>query len=360
MNKNLLIQRPSGLLSGISVALVALAGLAFSQPGSAQKGGPNQQPPPDPAIAYVSAASGGELRVMNADGTNNTIILRKGGAVFPNWSPDGSKIVFESGPYGVQGHGIYIVNKDGSGLCKVAALNATSVGFGGGPVWSPVALADGKYRIAYSDRPTPTATYGLDVYVVNADCSNPGAPAQLTFGPGEIGYPSWSRLANHLAVFRSGEIFDLSVAMNNGAVVVTSEIKVTEFAPFVDTMAGYADYCRTDERLAVIGWVPPDGYNTDVWVIDDVNPAYSYNLTNTSVREMYPSWSPDSTEIVYGRTVETNNTHWEIWKVNLLTGAQTRIAGGSPQSPDGAHPDWRRCIRAGAPCPQGSVCQICQ
>ena len=78
--------------------------------------------------------------------------------LFPDWSPDGTRIAFHDGD------GISTMNADGSGR---KTLTRFLGGIFGGPSWSP----DGQ-RIAF-------ARSG-GVYVVNADGS--GAPTQLSFG----------------------------------------------------------------------------------------------------------------------------------------------------------------------------------
>ena len=105
---------------------------------------PPPEPPPaaDPAIAY---RDGGKLMVMNADGSNQTLLFDTGDYTHlgkPDWSPDGTRLVFWSD---VQGRGIYTIKVDGTGLSKVIS---TSVAFAvSRPVWSP----DGG-RIAFAGR----------------------------------------------------------------------------------------------------------------------------------------------------------------------------------------------------------------
>ena len=73
-----------------------------------------------------------DLFVMNADGSRQTDLTASVGCVATcRWSPDGSKIAFESDRSGSQQ--IYVMNADGS--------NPQRITFGGGryatPVWSP-------------------------------------------------------------------------------------------------------------------------------------------------------------------------------------------------------------------------------
>ncbi len=128
----------------IPVVLLISAAMVFfiSTPGRAQKGKPQPPPSPtpaDPAIAFVAERgwSQTDLMVMNADGSNQEVIVAGGrvsGNHDPNWSPDGSRIVFGSN---IWGNGIYLINKDGTGLCKVVGTYNMPAWGPGTPKWSP-------------------------------------------------------------------------------------------------------------------------------------------------------------------------------------------------------------------------------
>jgi Tol biopolymer transport system component len=111
-----------------------------------------------------------DIYVMNLDGTGLTDLtpdLFDEGK--PSWSPDGSKIAFDTLQAG--NYDIYTVQPDGQNLTNVTATNSRKVR---DPDWSP----DGS-RIAFSDVDTGHA------YGVNADG---GGEARL---PAEI-QPAWS------------------------------------------------------------------------------------------------------------------------------------------------------------------------
>jgi hypothetical protein len=94
----------------------------------------------------------------------------------PAWSPDGLRLVFESTLPGKSG--VYVINRDGSGLRRLTPDSVESIQ----PGWSP----DGR-RIVY------TSDLGGhdEIYVMNADGSNPtrltnmrgGAWYQSSFSP---------------------------------------------------------------------------------------------------------------------------------------------------------------------------------
>jgi Tol biopolymer transport system component len=105
-------------------------------------------------IAFQSDRDGvGEVFVMNSDGSSQTNITNNPAADgWPCWSPDGTKIAFVSSRDGDME--IYVVNVDGSGLTKLTD-NST---WDGGPTWSPdgtqiafQSKRDGDYRVYVMD-----------------------------------------------------------------------------------------------------------------------------------------------------------------------------------------------------------------
>jgi hypothetical protein len=82
-----------------------------------------------PALAgrfVFQVASGGDIYVVNADGTGLTLLTQ---GMDPSWSPDGSQIAFSrwTTPWG-----IYAIDGDGSNERLVFSSNVAR-----GPVWSP-------------------------------------------------------------------------------------------------------------------------------------------------------------------------------------------------------------------------------
>lgn len=92
----------------------------------------------------------------------------------PDWSPDGSQLVFSRFPIENVAYSptividLYVINADGTGLRKI--------GRGFNPSWSPV-----ENRIAY--------TLGHHIYTMDSDGQN---SVQLTTGEGTHEMPSWS------------------------------------------------------------------------------------------------------------------------------------------------------------------------
>ena len=117
------------------------------------------------------------LGVMPADGSAEPRpLLQMHINTFPAWSPDGSRIAFQSAE-SVDNSEILIINTDGSNLVN---LTRTPDIVELDPTWSP----DGT-RIAF----TSWRDGNAEIYVMNADGSG---VKRLTTNPAWEGHPSWS------------------------------------------------------------------------------------------------------------------------------------------------------------------------
>jgi Tol biopolymer transport system component len=148
----------------------------------------------------------GEIFLMNANGTGVHRLTHPSSGtedVFPDWSPDGSRIVFERRPP-TGAHSIWLVRSDGSGLrrltpaCPVGAGIPTCPADDGWPVWSP----DGKHlafqRLSGALRPrgatvdNATAIYRDEIVVTDANGQHPHTLVWLGPWRGDPQTPSWS------------------------------------------------------------------------------------------------------------------------------------------------------------------------
>jgi len=125
----------------------------------------------DDEIYLVRSTGSGIVNLTNAPDSNEW---------GPAWSPDGTRIAFNSDREGIPQ--VYVMNADGTGLRRLSDV------WGEYPAWSP----DGD-RIAFESYVGGTTTFGdpnYDVFVMNADGSG---VANLTDDPdSDDGYPTWS------------------------------------------------------------------------------------------------------------------------------------------------------------------------
>ena len=120
----------------------------------------------------------GDLCVMNADGSELTILTHIASIAKPAWSPDGAKIAF-TGSLGVNSE-IIVMNADGSGLISLTDNDALDMN----PAWSP----DGTQIAFRSDRDG-----NAEIYVMNADGSG---QTRVTYNEVTDDNPDWQPLLN--------------------------------------------------------------------------------------------------------------------------------------------------------------------
>jgi Tol biopolymer transport system component len=240
-------------------------------------------------IAFESNRTGNsEIFVMNADGSNQINLTNNAGSDFDlSWSPDGTKIAFVSDRTGDSE--IFVMNSDGSNQLQ---LTIFSFGFyvnNVDPSWSP----DGT-KIAFSGNvdndlaaSSPSTVGGnsgsivrkmnnAEIFVIDSDGNN---PTRLTFTlEADDHLPAWSP---------------------SGAKIAFQSYQVAENQPDI-----YAVYVMN-----------PDGSDI-VRVTADPDPfsaAPSRVIVRGPVYEYLSDWSPDSTRIAFYKG-EDNGL--EIYTVN--------------------------------------------
>jgi Tol biopolymer transport system component len=135
--------------------------------------------------------------VINADGTGITQLTTDGNNQYPTFSPNGKKIAFTSDRTGVEQ--VWVMNADGSNQTQISHSGVTEDQV---PDWSP----DGK-KIAFAQGSIAGAGGGR-IWVMNADGSN---PVQLTSGPGDDFGTAWSPDGQQIAFVRNFANGDRSV-----------------------------------------------------------------------------------------------------------------------------------------------------
>jgi Tol biopolymer transport system component len=319
------------LMLGGSQHLLAGKGGGKGKPGGGGGGG---DPAHDPAIAFTD---NGALVVVNADGSNRTVVVEAGSLGRPSWSPDGSQLAFQSD---VQGLGIYVIRVDGTGLRKIASKNSSVPNTA---AWSPAPSADGRYKIAFADQSSPG---WADIFLVNPDGTG---LVNLTNTPDEYEFwPTWSPTADRLAVSvqptqANAEIVIYAIGVLSGLPTITGEFNLTSDddvpgGTLNDANVSTPSWSKTQD-LIVVGVtsaaVNGGSGRPDDWVIDLSDPANPVNITESHrVSEHHPSFSPDGLEIaVYSSNLKPAG----IYAIATDgSGATRRIVKG------GYWPVWRR------------------
>ena len=157
-----------------------------SADAAASSAEPTALPAPTVAGTLAFAHAGGEIALIDADGSGLTMLAKGGSAAVlaqPAWSPDGRRIAFVKSS-GIKTMTIWIVDADGSGLRKLATASSTSFS----PAWSPdggrlafmrLDPATGRERLAIvdtdgSDLRTLPAKASLGTYNVPAAWASDG------------------------------------------------------------------------------------------------------------------------------------------------------------------------------------------
>lgn len=245
----------------IIVALLFVAlGMAFALPNVAISetrfnlsvqtiAGGNLQPPSLVAvegankIAFVSDRDGRQqIYVMEADGSNQTHLPTAGEAVYPRWSPDGAKILFQSRFPG-EDTSISVMYRDGSNLITLVR----DIYDGGSVAWirspQPSWSHDGSKIIFEAAKccMLDNSSYDVGLYVTNADGTN---VEQLT-----------------------------------------------------DDATDHAAAWSPDGTKIAFNRTPPDE-NDEIYVMD-ANGSNVTNITNSESDDVDPAWSPDGTKIAF-------------------------------------------------------------
>ena len=270
----------------------------------------------EPWIAYmnnIGAADTDRLYLVRPDGGDRHQLPTglDGQQEHPDWSPDGSRIVFDHGYTdpdvpGQERRDLWIINADGSGATQLAACDLPCLQLAY-PAWSP----DGT-SVAYirSDRQTgddwgPAAVEILDLasgttrtVISTAD----GATAYYELG--------WSPDGSQLA-FGVEAYTDATEATRLSASIATvhadgSDGATPRILTPADLDAAEPDWHPDGDRIAFrTRFDPADpetrSVPTDIEVIN-VDGTGLVNLTNFglgNLRAIEPSWTPDGTRIVF-------------------------------------------------------------
>jgi len=117
--------------------------------------------------------------------------------VYPDWSPDGSNIIFERDYLADYTHQFFRINADGTGLTQLFICDGRCLGVAN-PVYSP----DGR-RIAFAQATGDETTFTVGMWIMNADGSNRVQVTQRVAGSGtEDQGATWSPDGHRLAFTR--------------------------------------------------------------------------------------------------------------------------------------------------------------
>jgi serine/threonine protein kinase/Tol biopolymer transport system component len=270
--------------------------------------------------AYVPAISGAKRRLAYAwlrsmfnlslldtrTGKQTVLLNSQWFHDFPQYSPDGSRIAFESNrsdPWGIW-------------ICDAAGSNCTNLTPGGTPRWSP----DGQW-IAYDSGPKGTP----QIYVIRSDG---GAPRQITNDSKRNFLASWSRDGRwiYFASDRSGRVETWRAPFAGGAAI---QVTRSGGGPAFESMDGkqlfYIKMAKLTDPFPLFRM--PVGGGEEIHL-----PAQAVNPQSFGVTAEAIFFSPEA------KTIQ---------RLDLATGTVTKLANteglnwGLGVSPDGAYVVWQ-------------------
>jgi Tol biopolymer transport system component len=315
---------------------------------------------PDPAIAFTGSYTNNNSNLMavNADGSDMITVLSQAqdglGHNGPAWSPDGARLAFGGFNPKTNRSAIYVVNKNGTGLTKVVGYNYTN-SYAWKIAWSPVPLADGQYKIAFSDRarlPNGTLAPQSDIFIVNLDGTG---LTQLTNTSSLNEWDvCWSPTADRIAVqaynyaVNNGlaELDVYSVTYGTGAFTATflTNLMGVPGSPLTGDFGDPA-WAKTQDKIAVAAAVPAGTGYYKIWVIDLADPANPTDITPfPNTFNQSPTWAPDDSKIAYLGNYLSGP--YSIRTINSDGSGSAQQLDAPQQTFSYNRLDWRRCCPA--------------
>lgn len=277
---------------------------------------PTWTPTPAPTpLSSLSGSGGGvityaslernewQLYIVNADGGGQikvTVDVR--GGYEPNWSPDGTKIVF-------QYSGLWIADIATGGISRIP-ISAKSAALPNEylvkPAWSP----DGEW-IAFLNE---SGTRG-DIYLVRPD----GTDLRRLTDSNDIsrdGNLVWSPDSKQLAysAYRDGDVEIYVMDVEDAIQGVAVSRQLTDSLPPIQNLV--TSWSPDGSRLAFSS--DRDG-NTEIYLMD-LDGSNVVRLTNNQTSDTQPAWSPGGKQIAFSSNRDGN---MEIYILNVEESLQS-------------------------------------
>lgn len=301
---------------------------------------PAKQTATDPCggqIAFDSLRVGGnnlyDIYLMNSDGSapvNLTNHVANEGE--PSWSPDGSKIAFQSDRDNIESGrpDIYVMDADGGNVTRLT----TNPAFDESPEWSP----DGGRLAFITTRDDPNNNI-RQLYLMNSDGSG---QTRLTFGDSIQPTLTWSPDSSKIAFSAPVggalppdilRIYTISSAGGPVSPLTTVTVPEADIQPA---------WSPDGLQVAFVRTLSGQNGSPEIYVVD-ADTSNLRRLTNNSVDDIQPAWSPDGSAIAF---VSSRDGNREIYLMYPDGSGESNLTNNSAHD-DG--PAWRP-QQSAAPC----------
>jgi len=270
--------------------------------------------PPGHPIAYVSRGLAGndDIFLLSADAsTDEDLTLFTAFDSWPSWSPNGTRLAFESNRDDPQHTEVYALTLAG----RVVSRLTTDSGFADAqPAWSP--LGD---RIAFvSDR--DSAKY--DIYLMRTDGSD---VVRLTTEASNETQPAWAPDGSKIAFAtdRGGSNGEIYVMDSTGANVVN----------LTNNPASDLTPAWSPDGLKIAFMSDRDTVGFAIWVMN-ADGSSPVRVSSSDPPCELPSWTPDGLRLAF-------DCDADIWVANADGSGLARITRTGNQTRAEVMPRWK-------------------